>query len=259
MAEKQTDIIRLVDVPYPGTSKPVVTSYQPEIYWSILSERCGAANDQCYVNHLAVASQAGRNNFSLIAVGYTRTDIARNNLANSFFEATKRDNDLLVMLDGDHKYPHDIVAQFANEDPNLGVVGALAYRRGEPYDALWYVRTSDQRLAVRVEFDRDQVYTCAIVSTSAISIRRWVMVELNRKGYTWPWFRYEYPSDGNIPSEDMYFGHICERGGIAHHVDTRIEIPHAGVAWVNHDNHAAYVAAHPEAVSNDKSVKVEVS
>ena len=227
----------------------------PEIFWSVLPERNGAANDQCYLNHLVVASHAGQNGYSLISGGYARTDLARNNMCKTFLDMTKRDNDLLVMLDTDHKYPAQVVRMFADNDPKLGVVGALAYRRGEPYDPLWFIRNNGQ-LLTPVEFAMGEVYSCAIVSTSAISIRRWVMLELTRKGYLWPWFRYEYPTSNDMPSEDMYFGRICEAAGIAHHVDTRIEIPHSTYQFIDKTTHIEHIRKHPELVRGD-TVKIE--
>jgi hypothetical protein len=152
------------------------------------------------------------------------------------------------MLDGDHKYPSDVVNRFAAEDPQLGVVGALAYRRGEPYDPLFFIRDTNGVLRAPAQFERGEIFRCAIVSTSAISIRRWVLVELTRAGNLWPWFRYEYPTNQSLPSEDMYFGRICEQTGIWHHCDSSIEIPHASVSFVDHEVNEAYLKAHPELV-----------
>ena len=228
----------------------------PVIIWSVLPERNGAANDACYLNHLAVAAHCGRSGYSLISGGYARTDLARNNMSKTFLEMTKRDNDLLVMLDADHKYPQNVVEQFANEDPALGVVGALAYRRGEPYDPLWFVRNNGQLLSP-IEYAMGEVYACAVVSTSAISIRRWVMLELTRKGYLWPWFRYEYPTSLDLPSEDMYFGRICEAAGIPHHVDTRIEIPHVTYKYIDRQTNEDHLRAHPELVRKGETISIE--
>jgi hypothetical protein len=228
----------------------------PEIIWAVLPERNGAANDSCYLNHLAVASRCGKNGYSLISGGYARTDLARNNMCKTFLEMTKHDNDLLVMLDTDHKYPLDVVEMFAKNDPALGIVGALAYRRGEPYDPLWFVRHNGQ-LLTPVEYDMGEVYACAIVSTSAISIRRWVLVDLTRKGYLWPWFRYEYPTTNDMPSEDMYFGRICESAGINHHVDTRIEIPHSAYHFIDKQTNADHIRAHPDLIRKGETIKIE--
>jgi hypothetical protein len=172
----------------------------------------------------------------------------------SFLQNSTRDNDLLVMLDGDHKHPADIVSRFAAHDPQKGVVGALAYRRSEPYDPLFFLRVNNSLHSLS-EFELGIVYACAIVSTSAISIRRWVLLELLQKGCTPPWFRYEYPVDKSEPSEDMYFGRICEQSGIWHYCDTSIVIPHSTLTMVDSSVNKAFLQSHPELVST-KSIEV---
>ena len=222
-----------------------------KIFWASLSERCGAANDQCYNAMLDVAEHAGANGYMHMRSGYNRTDFARNQYMKAFMEASDRDNDLLVMLDGDHKHPADIISRFSAHDPQHGVVGALAFRRGEPYDPLFFLRLNGA-LHSTAEFEIGPTYPCAIVSTSAIAIRRWVLLELTHKGYLPPFFRYEYPTDSNEPSEDMYFGRICEQAGIWHYVDTSIIIPHAANTWIDENVFKAYLEAHPRLVTEKK-------
>lgn len=229
---------------------------KPEVFYAILSERTGAANDHCFNAALDVAEHCGANGYQHLRLGYSRTDFARNELSKAFLERSTRDNDLLVMLDCDHKHPHDIVSKFAAHDPRLGVVGALAYRRGEPYDPLFFIRINGALHSV-AEFPAGEIFPCAIVSTSAISIRRWVFLELLQRGYSAPWFRYEYPTDASQPSEDMYFGRICEQSGIRHYCDSSIIIPHAGVSFVDDKLHDAYMKSHPELVSSS-STQIEV-
>ncbi len=219
------------------------------VYWASLPERGGVANDIVYNSMLDVAMTAGRAGFQRLSIGYARTDYARNEIVRVFVDQSKRDNDLLVMLDADHKHPADILTRFAAHDPALGITGALAYRRGEPYDPLFFMR-DDARggLFAPAQFERGPMYRCAIVSTSAIAIRRWVLLELERKGYVWPYFRYEYPTGKQLPSEDMYFGRICEQAGLWHHCDTSLEIPHLRWEWVDGAAHEGYLAAHPDLI-----------
>ena len=226
----------------------------PTVFYAALSERAGAASDDCYNAMLDVAEHCGANGYKHLRYGYSRTDFVRNEYVKAFLANTQRDNDLLVMLDCDHKYPADIVSRFAAHDPQLGVVGALAYRRGEPYDPLFFVRINGS-LHSLAEFETNALIACAIVSTSAISIRRWVLLELMHKGYLQPFFRYEYPTDGSGPSEDMYFGRICEQAGIWHYVDTSLIIPHATKSWVDKDVYDAFMANHPGLT---QTVSVEV-
>jgi len=224
------------------------------IWWSSLPERGGVASDQVYNCMLDVAMNAGRNGYDRISISYTRTDFARNEICKAFKEKSTRDNDLLIMLDADHKYPADILERFAAHDPALGVVGALAFRRGTPYDPLFFVRANGGGLHSLAGFEYGPVYQCAIVSTSAISIRRWVLIELEHKGYLYPWFRYEYPTNSAQPSEDMYFGRICEQAGIWHYCDTSLVIPHLSPSYVDADVHQAWLANHPQAVGETVQV-----
>lgn len=223
------------------------------VWWASLCERNGAATDKCYNAMLDVAMNAGQNGYKRMSLGYSRTDYARNEFVKAFLQESKRDNDLLVMLDGDHQHPANIIERFAAEDPRLGVVGALAFRRGEPFDPLFFIRFNGG-LHAPAEFNFGEIYACAIVSTSAISIRRWVLLELEHKGYLQPFFRYEYPVGGLGPSEDMYFGRICEQAGIAHHCDTSIIIPHATSSWVDENVFKAYLESNPTKI---QTVSVE--
>ena len=221
---------------------------KPSVFCAFLSERSGAASDQCFNALLDVAEHNGMNGYKHMHLGYSRTDFARNSFVDSFLANSQHDNDLLVMLDCDHKHPADIVSRFASHDPERGVVGALAYRRSEPYDPLFFLRTNGGLHSV-AEFELGIVYGCAIVSTSAISIRRWVLLELEHKGYLRPFFRYEYPTDKSQPSEDMYFGRICEQAGIWHFCDTSMVIPHATSSWVDTEVNQAFMANNPNLVS----------
>ena len=44
----------------------------------------------------------------------------------------------------------------------------------------------------------------------------------------------------------MYFGYICERAGIQHHVDTSIIIPHAQVGFIDQNVSKTYRDNHKE-------------
>jgi hypothetical protein len=175
-------------------------------------------------------------------------------MSKAFMQNSTHDNDLLVMLDCDHKYPADIVSRFAAHDPTEGVVGALAFRRGEPYDPLFFLR-SGGGLHAPVTPELGPTYECAIVSTSAISIRRWVFLELQQRGNRLPYFRYEYPTDFAQPSEDMYFGRICEQAGILHYCDSSIVIPHSTLSFVDNEVHETFMAKNQHLVS-EQSIEV---
>ena len=195
----------------------------------------------------AIAYQAGIHGYHKIQSTYARTDFARNNICKLFLELSSHDDDVLVMLDNDHIHPENVVELLATKAHDIGVCGALAFRRGEPYDPLFFLRDPNRaQLFNPAELDFGQVYQCAIVSTSAIAIKRWVFMALAAHGYGWPWFKYEYTE--GMPSEDMYFGKICEQSGIPHYVDTNIIIPHLTWGAVERGMFEKYKELHPEKV-----------
>jgi hypothetical protein len=155
-----------------------------------------------------------------------RTDMARNLIVKAFLEHSENDGDTLIMLDADHIHPPDILDRLARFPDELGVVGALAYRRGGNHDPMFFFRQPDGELHSAMTWDNEGVYQCDAVATCAIAIKRWVFQKLDESGWAWPYFRYEYPESGAVPSEDIVFARACEATGIPHHCDTSTLTPH---------------------------------
>ena len=215
------------------------------IYFSILSERNGAANYQSFNSLLDVCCRAGVIGALRIGIGYTRTDEARNLIVRKFREMSENRADWLVMLDGDHLYPYNILEDLTDVPDHIGVVAALAHRRGEPYEPMFYYRTGETLHAPAAGFERGPLYECQAVATSCIAIRRRVFDELETAGYFAPFFRYQYDEARQIsPSEDMYFSRICELAKIGIYCDTGIEIPHATIEWIDAKKHEQYSREH---------------
>jgi hypothetical protein len=188
-----------------------------------------------------VALHCAKQDYSMILTGYARTDVARNKLVAAFMEATEDDDDVLVMLDADHTHPMDIVERLVSHGE--GVVGALAFRRGAPFDPCFYVRQDDGSLAQPVEFAG--LHEGTVVGTGAIAIRRYVFKALEAAGFSFPFFRYIYEDQTmNFPSEDMYFGYICEKAGISHFCDTGCVTPHLITSQVDQTSWAEFLADH---------------
>jgi hypothetical protein len=84
---------------------------------------------------------------------------------------------------------------------------------------------------------RPFVYPCAIVGTGAIGIKRWVLDRLQQAGHEY-FFKYKYPQGSlkRTPSEDIYFGQICEEIDIKHHVDCSLITEHLNVVKVNRED-----------------------
>lgn len=208
-------------------------------YYSILSERNGAANYHSFNSLLDVAHVAGQNGFVRIGIGYTRVDAARNLICREFCKMSENDNDALIMMDADHLYPSDILIALTDIQPDLGVIAAVAHRRGAPYEPMFYYRKEDGILhAPAAGFEYGPLYQCQAVATSCIMIRRWVFRELEEKQFAYPWFRYEYTGGDVDPSEDMYFSKLCEKAKIDVYCHTGVEIPHATVGWIGKENYS---------------------
>ena len=224
---------------------PAAQAAGATIYWAALMER--SVQEQGVLALMRVAEYNGRfANFKQMQTPYQRTDMARNNLVATFLEVSTHPHDALVMLDCDHIHPHDVVAKLARHDPErVGVIGAQAHRRGAPFDMCAFIRVG-ARLHTIAEWERGAVIPCVIVGTGAILIRRWVFDRLGEAGVQPPFFRYAY-QDGSRqqPTEDVHFGLACEHAGVAHHVDTSVQIPHLIAGTVDEDSWLAWMADNP--------------
>ena len=198
-------------------------------------------DDAAVVAAERVAGRAAALGYNHLVQGYRRTDDARNKAVLALSKVARDDRDVLVMLDADHMHPMDVIEQLVAHD--VGVVGAMYFRRGEPFDVCAFRRGPDvpQQEApqgqagqagstsglVAVGREETGLHKVAVVGTGAIAIQRWVFERLMEKGYGWPHFRYAY-AEGSLdqPTEDMYFGAICEEAGIPHYVDCDLVTPH---------------------------------
>lgn len=233
------------------------------VYWALLTERnLGEHNVR---SMLEIAAHAAKYHAARLDMTYTRTDMARNNLVSSFLELSSEPNDTLVMFDDDHIHAPVSLERLVSWD--VGVVGALTFRRGEPYYPCFFVRDEKSGNLMMPSTWEQSLAKGAIVGTGAIAIQRWVFEKLLQSGYPFPWFRYEYPilanngyldADGKLapnkavgagyvsPSEDMYFGSLCEKAGIPHHCDMGLIAPHLGVKVIDDKNWAQWLTDHPE-------------
>jgi hypothetical protein len=190
----------------------------------------------------------GKKGYVHLKVGYARVDAVRSRLADAFMQLAKDPDDALVMMDCDHELPVDIVEALASEPHHVGVCGALAFRRGQPYDAQFYFRSSkDGKFYNLVDWEPG-LHECTFVGTGAVAIKRWVFDKLIETGRQQPFFRYKY-IEGNVttfPTEDVYFGELCEAAGISHWCDTRIEVPHLTQMRVTRETWEQYKRDNPD-------------
>lgn len=219
------------------------------VIWAVPPER--NISEDAFRGFLNVAQQAALRGYVRMDAPYQRVDVSRNNIVRAFLRETTHDDDTLVMLDADHIHPANVIERLVNW--NVGVVGALAFKRGAPYDPCFFFRGSDKKLHHPIEWDCSiKLLPCAIVGTGAIAIQRWVFGALDKAGYQWPYFLCTYPDpDPNDlekythPSEDMAFGLACEDAGIPHHVDVTFDTPHLMTSISDRVLWEQYKAEHP--------------
>lgn len=214
------------------------------IFWAFLLERTtlGHAVDSI----IDVAQVCALEGYTRISIPYQRTDMGRNRIAKSFLEVSKNKNDVIVMLDGDHAHPADIVSRLANYPGEVGVIGALYFRRGPPYDPLFFVR-HEGVLRAMADWEPGMVYIGQAIATGAIAIKRWVFEQLDAVGHGYPYFQYAYPPEGDFSmTEDIFFAESCEDAGIPHHVDTGIITPHLAITAITDEDWKEYLEKHPE-------------
>lgn len=186
------------------------------VFWAVLLER--STLEIPMDSLLDVAAYCGYKGFMRLSEPYQRTDTVRNHFCRQFMENSSDPDDVLVMLDNDHWHPHHVVFSLAQH--NLDVVGALAFRRGPPYDPCFYIMRNNQ-LFSPTEWS-GQLFECDIVGHGAVAIKRRVLTQLE-----YPFYKYEYPAFADFEqSEEIFFGLECMKRGIKHHCDTGLVIPH---------------------------------
>lgn len=220
------------------------------VYYASLKERTVLAPIVDALEEVAMC--AGKYGYHKLSQEPMRTDLARSELAQAFMQLTAdgrkpQDTDTLIMLDNDHLHNRYTLPRLASlitgREEGRGIVGAAYVRRIPPYDPIAYVRGPDGRFyGVRVPENR--LAETTIIGHGAIAIARWVFEDLLAAGHEYPLWRYEYIRD--MPSEDMYFGKICEAAGISMWCDGGLVAPHHTHHFVTFADTDAYTAAHPE-------------
>lgn len=198
-----------------------------QVYYAILLER--ALLEPAADAFFSICANAGALGYKRITVPYGRTDLVRNRLAERFRAASQEPEDVLVMLDADHRHPSDIIQRLVEQvRDNVGVIGALTFRRGDDFRPCFYLRGSDGNYEIPANWPAVDCLRVPFVGTGAIAIRRWVFDKLDELGYGPAFFQYSYDYSPEYPTEDWWFAQICEQSGIYHHVNTRLISPHLG-------------------------------
>lgn len=214
------------------------------IYYAALMER--AITDRAAIALMQVAAVAGKRGYTQLAMPYNRTDLARNHYVRHFLSLAQSDDDVLVMLDCDHAHPMDVVPRLVAH--NVDVAGALAFKRGNPPEPCFFIRSETEYITPA--YYPQGLVPCAVVGTGAIAIKRRVFKMLESAGFQVPFFRYEY-TEGNLnalPSEDMYFGKLCQAASVQVYVDTTLVTPHLAMREVAQADWTAFLEANKDAL-----------
>jgi hypothetical protein len=228
-----------------------------KIYWSMLMER--SVPNVGALSAVRLAHQAGSAGYVYLAVPYARTDFLRCALVDRFMQLSSNPLDTLIMLDNDHDHPDNTLARLAAYD-DYPVIGALAFRRGEPYDPCAFVRLEDGKLHAMAQWEPDRVYRVDVIGHAAVAIQRRVFLHLEAEGFKQPYWRYAY-TDGttNMPSEDMHFCLSCERAKVGQYVDCGLIAPHLTNGFITDQSWRAYLQDHPEMAGKPKEQSLAVA
>lgn len=199
-----------------------------QVYYSILLER--ALLEPAADGFFSICANAGALGYKRITVPYGRTDQVRNKLAERFRLASNSPDDVLIMLDADHRHPATILQDLARLcKDDVGVIGALVFRRGDDFRPCFYLRGSDGNYEIPANWPETDCLPVPFVGTGAIAIQRWVFDKLDKAGHGPAFFQYSYDYAPEYPTEDWWFAQVCEQEGISHHVNTNLISPH--LAW----------------------------
>jgi hypothetical protein len=188
-----------------------VTDIKPLV--GIPCERTGTVNSETFAAFMRIARQG----WDQVWTDYGRIDVTRCRMAQ---ELLKSDHTHLIMLDADHIHPPDVVHKLlrwaVKDRDTYQIVGGLNYRRGEPYEALAFLRDEKTRVYFTFEdWPDNSIMRVAALGTGCIMIDRRVFETVPA-----PWFGYSYPQqytdDGSFgwPTDDTYFAQKCEVAGI---------------------------------------------
>jgi len=222
----------------------------PRAFWAVLLERNVQWNSIDALFDLANGATMGGH--TRISIPYGRTDTSRNHIVRCFQELAQSPNDMIIMLDCDHVHPPNTIDRLFRHDPTLGVVAALAFRRGPPYDPMFFVWEENgrrSRFVAPAEWRRGALYECDAIATCAIGIRQWVFVELDEAGSPFPYFRYSYER-GYQMTEDIFFAMSCMRAGISQYCDTSLVTPHLSTIGVDENTWEEFKQKNPSILSS---------
>ena len=227
-----------------GSSQGMPSLFRPVI--GLAMERTIPYADDVFWNLIGLAQQG----YPFIRQPTVPIDLARNRFAKYLLDTEYTH---LIILDIDHVHPPDLVRKFAvhvEKHPDHLVIGALNFRRGQPYDPLAFIYEGEDVYSVAT-WEPGEIVRVDALGTNEVCIHRSVFEAL-----PYPWFFRDYSvqtEDGTGLSEDLVFCRALRRAGIEIWLDTSISNDHLINGKINEAVFRAYMAQFVEVKENGRN------
>ncbi len=201
--------------------------YADDVFWNLIGlAQLGVPFIRCRTNPVdVVCNQFGRH---LLATDFSH----------------------LIILGIDHIHPVDLVHCFKRHvaaHPDHLVIGALNFRRGQPYDPLAFFYDNGDIYAI-AEWEPGEIVEVDAIGGNEICIHRSVFERL-----PYPWFYRDYSvqvENGTGMSEDLVFCRALRQAGIKIWLDTGITNDHLINGRVNETVFRSYLKEFAEVKSH---------
>lgn len=187
-----------------------------------------------FYDFMAIATQGP----AFVDAGYNKVELAREKGCQKLMDS---DFTHILMLDADHKHPHDIIQRLARwviDDPEKLIIGGLNFRRGEPYDPCAFVNDEKGGYGTLYNWSPGLVKV-DYIGMGSVLIAREALEQIEK-----PWFHFHYPdgkADNGWYSEDVHFCRKANAVGIQIYCDTTTTSPHMISAYVDENTFRNYV------------------
>ena len=211
-----------------------MSDFKPVI--GLAMERCIPYADDVFWSLLKLAQQG----YPFIQAQTGPIDVTCNRFARHLLAT---DYTHLIILGIDHDHPPGLVRKFAaHVEKHLDhlVIGALNFRRGQPYDPLAFIHDNGNIYSV-ASWEPGEIMRVDSMGTNEMCIHRSVFEILHP-----PWFYRDYSVNEDGLSEDLVFCRALRQAGISIWLDTGITNDHMINGRVNEAIFRAYLMQHPE-------------
>lgn len=169
--------------------------------------------------------------YEFIAAKHGNVDVMRNYMVR---EARQAECTHLIMLDTDMVYHEDTIFKLLSY--NLPIVGALCFRRGEPFNPLMLKGEPGNYQCID-EWTEDELVEVDATGTGCILFD----MEVFRKMPS-PWFKFKIQKNGKPLGEDIGFCHELRKAGYTIYVDTSIPTKHLTTMEITRETYILYKA-----------------